>query len=91
MASSHSSVSVPKSLGSSDKITMYAIDTLVSVVTSESESVLRYLLKKLLLLFKSTLSSSVLVMLPLCMRYMPKGLFTKKGCASWTEDVPAVG
>ena len=47
--------------------------------TSESESVLRYLLKKLLLLFNNTLSSSVLVMFPLCIRYMPKGLFTKKG------------
>ena len=70
---------------------MYTVDMRVSVVTSESESVLRYLLKKLLLLFNSTLSSSVLVMLPLCMRYMPKGLFTKNGCASWTEDVPAVG
>jgi len=33
--------------------------------TSESESVLRYLLKKLLLLFNSTFSSAVLVMLPL--------------------------
>ena len=60
-------------------------------LTSESESVLRYLLKKLLLLFSSTLSSSVLVMLPLCMRYMPNGLFTKKGWASCTEAVPAVG
>lgn len=70
---------------------MVLVTPQASVVTSESESVLRYLLKKLALLFKSTLSSSVLVMLPLCMRYIPRGLFTKKGCASWTEDVPAVG
>lgn len=48
-------------------------------ITSESELVLRYLLKKLLLLLRSTFSSSVLVMLPLCTRYMPRGLFTKKG------------
>ena len=34
-------------------------------LTSESESVLRYLLKKLLLLFNSTFSSAVFVMLPL--------------------------
>lgn len=47
--------------------------------TSESESVLRYLLKKLLLLFSRTFSSAVLVMFPLCTRYMPSGLFTKNG------------
>lgn len=48
-------------------------------LTSESELVLRYLLKKLLLLLSNTLRSSVFVILPLCMRYMPSGLLTKKG------------
>lgn len=78
-------------LHSLDRLAILSCLRLDSLLTSESESVLRYLLKKLLLLLSRTLSSSVLVMLPLCMRYIPKGLLTKKGCASCTEDVPAVG
>ncbi len=36
-------------------------------------------------------SSSVLVRLPLWMRNMPRGEFTKNGCASWALLEPAVG
>lgn len=51
----------------------------------------RWRLKKLLLLLRPSRSSDALVMLPLWIRKMPSGLFTKNGCASCAEADPAVG
>lgn len=48
-------------------------------------------MKKLSLLLRPSRSAAALVMLPLWMRKMPRGLFTKNGCASCADGVPAVG